>query len=266
MTEALTTLFENHEIRAIEQNGEVWFPLVDLAGAWGVQPNTLYQIIDRNEKKFSMMTSGVHVTCTDTVKGVNERGLYLMLGAINTDRLKDRNAAEAILRFQRWVPELIQKYRKGEIRQTLTHSELDIRQVLNTARLLANETGGDLAAFQKITLSKCGMSEWAPALDTVPALMHGEKGWLIPTQIAEKINDECITAREVNNFLYNAGYQYRNAGVWRLTDKGEMHGEEYTYESPSRHREIRIRWRESVMEASGLIRHPEQAALPGARV
>jgi len=265
MTEALTTLFENHEIRAIEQNGEVWFPLVDLAGAWGVDRTTPRHLIVRNPEVFEGMAIVGDVT-SQTEDRVNERGLYLLMGKISASRLKNKDAKIAIIRFQRWVPELIQKYRKGEIRQTLTHSELDIRQVLNTARLLANETGGDLAAFQKIALDKCGMSEWAPALDTVPALMHGEKGWLIPTQIAEKINDECITAREVNNFLYNAGYQYRNAGVWRLTDKGEMHGEEYTYESPSRHREIRIRWRESVMEASGLVRHPEQAALPGARV
>jgi len=36
MTEALATLFEGKEIRAIEQNGEPWFPLIDLAAAWVV--------------------------------------------------------------------------------------------------------------------------------------------------------------------------------------------------------------------------------------
>ena len=266
MTEALTTLFENHEIRAIEQNGEVWFPLVDLAGAWGVQPNTLYQIIDRNEKKFSMMTSGVHVTCTDTVKGVNERGLYLMLGAINTDRLKDRNAAEAILRFQRWVPELIQKYRKGEIVQVPAEPDPVSASLLRNAgyadilieRYKWSREQANAFAFSRV------QEETKVIIQDKPTIQHGEPGiWFNATQLGL----ECgLTPEQFNMWLYNKGFVYRFGTVWRLQPKGEPHGREYTFEAPSGHREPRIAWRISILEASGLVRHPEQAALPGARV
>jgi prophage antirepressor-like protein len=48
MTPNLTQLFEGKEIRVIEQDNDFWFPLVDLATAWGLNPNTLYQLIARN--------------------------------------------------------------------------------------------------------------------------------------------------------------------------------------------------------------------------
>jgi len=36
MTEALSTLFEGHEIRVLEQDNDLWFPLTDIAKAWGI--------------------------------------------------------------------------------------------------------------------------------------------------------------------------------------------------------------------------------------
>jgi|GEM_PF-6316266 len=117
MTAPLATLFENKEIRAIEQDGDIIFPLADLASAWGVHRNTLPDIIDRHPDRFEgFHTTAAHETCAG-LRAVNEAGLYLLIGAISTDRLKNPAAAEAILRFQRWVPQLIKKYRKGEISQ-----------------------------------------------------------------------------------------------------------------------------------------------------
>jgi len=250
MTGDLTPLFEGKEIRAVEQAGEVWFPLTDLTTAWGLHRNTLRDIIQRNEKKFAgFVSTGAHETCAGLTV-VNEHGLYLLMGSVNTARLKNPVAAEAILRFQRWVPDLIKRYRKGELAQT-GNVDFEIQQAKHIAEL----TGGDLRAFQAAALKKCGMPEYADALmQSVPALVHGEPGWLNPSQLGERCG---LNAREINSWLYNHGFQYPEGPVWRLQPKGEEHGQEYWFEATSGHREIRIRWKESILTASGLIRQPE---------
>jgi len=251
VSEALATLFEGKEIRAIEQNGEILLPLADLTNAWGIHRNTLSQIIERNEKKFEgFHTTVAHESCAG-LHAVNEQGLYLLMGAVNTDRLKSPQAADAILRFQRWVPELIQKYRKKEIVQA---PAISIDTELQKARYLAEQTGGNLAAFQKIALSKCGEADYAPALDAAPAITHGETGWYNPTRLVVLCNDPDLTAERLNWYLKNKGFQYREGYLWRLTPDGMIHGREYQYEAPSGHRETRIAWRESVLYASGLKR------------
>ena len=263
-------LFEGKEVRAINQNGEVWMPLVDLAAAWGLGANTLYQAVSRNGKKFEGFTTGVHVTCTDTLQGVNEKGMYLLMGAINTDRLKNPDAAASILRFQRWVPELIQKYRKKEIVQSPTAPSINTEMQL--ARELAEQTGGNLRAFQKIALGKCGHADYAPALDETSQIIKGVPGWFTPTQLAALLHDPMINAERLNHYLNNnprdperRPFQYRDENrLWRLAPLGMEHGREYQFHGQGGHIEPRIEWKESILVASGLKRAiPEdQLALP----
>jgi len=263
MTDALTALFEGKEVRAIEQNGEVWFPLIDLTDMWGLHRNTLRDMIKRNEKKFQgFVSTCAHVTCAGQV-AVNEPGLYLLMGAVNTSRLKNPQAAEVILRFQRWVPKLIQQYRKKEIVQAPANQDEQIKSELSRASLIAQETGGDPRAFQRVALEKLGLGEYAKALDTLPpAIIHGEPGeWMNPTDIGY----ECaLTAQQVNYWLLNHEFQIRDGPLWRLTPKGMDYGEEYVFEATSKHSEIRIRWHRSVLIASGLKRSQAetQIALP----
>ena len=250
MSGELATLFEGREVRVIERDGEPWFPLVDLAEAWGINRKTPANLIDRNKEIFDGMA---HVgVCNIPDDEVNERGLYLLMGKVSADRLKNPEAKAAMIRFQRWVPELIQRYRKKEIAQVQPAvNTLDTE--LDRARTIAELTGTDLRTMQAAALRKCGLKEYADAL--TPSLMHGEAGtWLNPTQIGTRCGH---TAREVNNFLEWHRFQYRGPdGIWRLTDKGELHGEEYDYPTVNKHIEIRIRWRESILVASGLVREP----------
>ncbi len=263
MTEAIATLFESKEIHVIECNGEPWFPLADLADVWGINDSTPRNLIIRNREIFE----GLSVLDGDvTYQGlecVNERGLYLLIGKINADRLKNPEAKAAIIRFQRWVPELIQKYRKKEIVQE-TAAGPAIDSELRKARQLAEQTGGNLQAFQKIALEKCGCGDYAPALDSsVPSVVHGDPGWFNPSQLVAKCNDPQLTAERLNWYLKNHEFQYRDGYIWRLTPRGMEHGKEYLYTAPSQHQEIRIAWRESVLYASGLKRQmsEDQTAL-----
>ena len=156
MTEALATLFEGKEVHTFEHAGEIWFPLTDLASAWGVDRKTPGNLIGRNQEIFEgMFLSEGDVTYHD----VNERGLYLLMGKISADRLKNPDAKAAMIRFQRWIPELIQKYRKGEIRQTAPDPDKMIKSELSTAKMLADATGRDVTAFQAIALERCGLKD-----------------------------------------------------------------------------------------------------------
>jgi len=73
MTE-LIPQFEGKEIRAIEQNGDVWIPIVDLAEAWNIGRDTVSKLIERNKRLFEGFTSLVYVTSTSTEIGkkINE--------------------------------------------------------------------------------------------------------------------------------------------------------------------------------------------------
>jgi prophage antirepressor-like protein len=262
LTEELATLFEGKEIRAVEQDGRIWFPLADLCEAWGVHRNTLNQIIERNQKKFDgRHTSLAHVTCAGLI-AVDELGLYLLIGAVNSDRLKNPVAAEAILRFQRWVPELIQRYRKKEIVQVQQGPVLETE--IRHARTLAEKCGKNPDAFLAIALEKCGDGDYARALQA-PAVVHGEPGWYNITQLVGLCNDSLLNPERLNHFLNNRGFQYRDENrLWRLTPAGMEHGKEYLYTSPHQHSEIRVSWRESILYASGLKRPlaENQTALP----
>jgi len=263
MTGDLVPLFEGKEIHIIEQNGVAWIPLADLAAAWGIDRKTPGNLIGRNQEIFEgMFRSDGDVTYHD----VNECGLYLLMGKISADRLKNPEAKAAMIRFQRWVPELIQRHRKGEIAQ-----RVDIKSELQRAKEYAGFCERDVGSFQAAVFKKHGMPEFADALQ-VPALVHGETGWFNVTQLVAMCNDPLLNPERLNWYLANnpkdperRPFQYRDENhLWRLTPLGKEHGKEYWYTAPSQHQEIRIAWRESVLYSSGLKRSisGDQAALP----
>lgn len=270
MTEALAPLFEGKPIAVVEDAGELWFPVTDLAAAWGIDKNTLPHQIDRNTELFLGMHADKYVTYpTGQIQAtcVNERGLYLLIGRINADRLKNPQAKEAILRFQRWVPELIQRYRKKEIVQVPATPEIlpELRQAKEEAAICGCEPTILLAAVYR----KHGEVEKANAL--VPAITRGEPGWYNPSGLVELCNDPNLTPERLNQYLANyrengewRPFQYREGKIWRLTKRGMDHGREYPFNLGNGHSEPRIAWRESILYASGL-KHDlpaSQATLP----
>lgn len=255
--------FEGKEVRVIERDGEPWFPLVDLAEAWGINRKTPGNLIDRNKEIFDGMA---HVgVCNIPDDEVNERGLYLLMGKISADRLKNPQAKEALIRFQRWVPELIQRYRKKEIvPKPEPVQELDevIAFDLIEARQIATLTETDPKVMQAAILRKHGYPELADVM--APSVVHGESGWYNPTRLVALCNDPDLTPERLNWYLKNKGFQVKENGIWRLTPAGLIHGKEYPFNAPSGHSEPRIAWRESVLYASGLKRPlaEDQMALP----
>jgi prophage antirepressor-like protein len=106
--------------------GEPYFALIDLEAAWGVARKTLFQIIDRHPEIFSSdiplvfkMKTRENLSDSKTAKKsltlVNEQGLYSVMVRINVNKLSNLEARKAIHEFQKFVPELLQKFRKGHL-------------------------------------------------------------------------------------------------------------------------------------------------------
>ena len=233
-------------------------PVVDIAENLGYTRSSITNTITKNKELFEGFTSN---EALPTIGGIQ---VFLCMNSTGIERLilllrPMKNRAELCQRVESFRAKAFGKLAEQKVGPAPPNPDAALKASLSTARLLATETGGDLAAFQRIALEKCGLGDWAPALSTVPK--HGEPGWYNPTQLGEMCG---LTAEQVNAYLYNTAFQYREGRIWRLNPTGEMHGKEYIFEATSGHREIRIRWRESILYASGLKRpiDESQIALP----
>ena len=281
MTEALA-LFEGNEIRTLEQNGDIWLPVVDLAEAWKIARNTVSGIIDRNQRLFDGYTTLVHVTCTSKDAGkenlnaslrcVNEQGLYLLMGRINTERLKDPYAKETILRFQRWIPELVKAFRKGELKPS-KEIEAMVRSHLNIADAMVQYAHVDRGIMTTVALARVE-SETGADLSWLKGLIRKDRqqppGYLNAGQVGEELGG--LSANSVNKILAQLGYQYWMVDRWQPTLIGMNYGENMPYtvinKNGSSHSGYQLRW--SPMMVARLRAHIDGTAqieqATGARV
>ena len=245
-------------------------PVVDIAENIGYSRSSITKTLN----KYSTDFEGLKTFQTLPTAHGAQQFLCLNLKAI--DRLilhlnPAENRQELYAKVQEFRIKAYERMDQGQI-LLATASEpkknLNLDDELVKAGMLAEKTGAPLKSFQAIALRKCGFADYASALEQ-HGLVHGEKGWHNPTELCEILKDPLIVpgnrgAEMINTYLKNQGFQYRDwDGLWRLTEKGEPHGQEYWYETTTKHREIRIRWRESILIASGLKRtlSPDQARL-----
>ena len=188
-----------------------------------------------------------------------------MMGKVTAGRAKNKDARAAIIRFQKWYPELIQKYRKGTIQSQLPAPDLVAKSLLEKSEykkiLIENY---DFSKEEAVAIclglvhKDTGVSFHKPAV-----ISHSETDWMNPTDLGR----ECgLTGEQVNQWLYNHKLQYPTWNgqikIWRLTAEGEEFGEEYPMELSNKHSEIRIRWHKSVKDfAPGIKRAANQAAI-----
>ena len=115
MTEALANLFGDHDIRVLEKDGEVWFPVYDLSKAWGIDRSTIPKQIERHPDDFKGCVSDVDILSTGSaIKCVNEPGLYAVLAITSIKTVKNPGAKEVIRKFRATAPRAIQAIRKKE--------------------------------------------------------------------------------------------------------------------------------------------------------
>jgi hypothetical protein len=260
---SLTNLFEGKEVRLVEHNGDVWMPVSDLAAAWGIDRTTPIKIINRNLDVFKDMVTILDGDITSHAGfHVNERGLYLMMGKISASRLKFLAAKEAIIRFQKWYPELVQKYRKKEIVQIQKGPDYPgIIQKLKFIRSVHEETGWNLLELQKEVLREAGMisltyhiePEKPVALPAPPK----PKDYLTATDIGERCGK---SAEEVNIWMYQRKPPLiirDDVSGWRLTTWGKDFGEERAVELVGGTVVWRIKWKKDVLRLFNVFDHME---------
>jgi len=244
--QALTTT--GKPVRTIPSEIGIVIPVTDIVENIGYSRSSITKAITENPLTFKGFTS---IQSLPTAGGIqkhlclNKNGLERLLLIIRPAKTK----GELCERIEAFRIKAFGRMERNEV--DLPEPVPLIQEEIDRAKLLAEVTGGNLREFQKIALMKCGYGDYAKALDE-PAITHGETGWYNPTRLITLCNDPDLTPERLNWYLHNKGFQYRDGYIWRLTDTGKIHGMEYQYEAPSGHREIRIRWRESILYASGL--------------
>jgi hypothetical protein len=178
--------------------------------------------------------------------------------------LKPARSRDSFDKFMEFKERALDRLNGDRLSTAQVHSDKgnDLNSEITKAKMLAQATGGDVREFQAIALAKCGYSDYIPALKTA-SVNRGESGWFNPTQLVTLCNDPLLNAERLNYYLANnprdperRPYQYRDENrIWRLTPLGMEHGREYIFRGIGGHTEPRIEWRESILYASGLLKH-----------
>jgi len=239
---ALTELFEDKEIRILEHEHDIWIPIADLAAAWGIDRSTPDKIIDRNEEVFFGLSNTVlDVTSNTTTRCLNERGLYLMMGKVSPSRLKKPEAKKTIIRFQRWFPELIQKYRRKEMVELPLSKKgtIDtINHYLDIADIAINRSGvpKDIAHGQAWALANVetkveltlavssyvkAQSQQLQLLEGIPQDKKDYDMYFSITKVAASLK---LPIDKVRNVLESLNIIYFENGFWKLTAHGMQYG------------------------------------------
>lgn len=250
----VSKLFEGKEIRAIYINGEPWIPIVDISEAWGIDRSNPTKIIKRNREVFTGLSTVVDVTSPATspsdiignsLKCVNEKGVYVLALKVSAGRIKNKEVKERIIRFQKWVPELIQQFRKGEIIQNnqikkpvdILNEQLDIAesiikrteipkgQAYAYAIILAGDKAGiDLQCYATYFSAQTKQNLLPePVIEVLPEDIADYERHFSLKKVAESQGIQ-KPENEIRNLMERLGIIYRENNMWHLTREGEKYG------------------------------------------
>lgn len=248
-TQITSKLFEGKEIRAIEYAGEVWVPIVDISEAWGMDRSTPTKIINRNPEIFAGLSTVVDVTSptkltTDsvgnTLRCVNEQGVYVLALKVSAGRIKNKEVKATIIRFQKWVPELIQRYRKGELVELLpaknttdlVGEQLDLADMAikrsgvpkeiahsmawaTVGTITGNELNHSIAGYIKAQTKQLSLPE------AIPQDKADYDSYFSRKQLCEFLK---LPDAKILNTLESLNIIYFENRIWHLTKKGEQYG------------------------------------------
>ena len=248
MTNELTNLFEGHDIRVLEKDGEIWFPIYDLSKAWGIDDSTIFKQIERHPDDFSGCVSDVDNLSTGMIKCVNEPGLYAVLAISSVKNVKNPGARDVIRKFRAAAPKLIQQYRKKEIAPIKCEILEDlVRQHLQIADSMAQFAHVDRGIAVSVALARVEYDTGAD-LTCYKNLIRKERqqapGYLTPTQIGQELGG--LSAHNINKMLVQLGYQYFLGDRWQPTEIGKNFGENLPFavslKSGGVHSDYQLKW------------------------
>ena len=259
----LSKVFDDKQIRAMEMDGEIWVPMVDLAEAWEVDRSTLTKIINRNPDVFKSLSTVVDVTSPNKIQPnpetvnnslrlVNERGMIVLGLKVSAGHIKNKVVKDKIIEFQLWVPELLRDLRKGMVKLTtapqqlmlpdvkkpvdILKEELDVADELVSRAGLTKEQAQSYAVILAGERSGINLQCYATAIKAQSTQLQLPEG-VTPLDQAEF--DSYFSRRTLARHFNKSEDQIRNAlenttiicrspgGSWHLTRYGEKFGKAF---------------------------------------
>jgi prophage antirepressor-like protein len=237
----LSQLFEGKEIRVVEQSEDFWMIVSDISKAWELHRNTLNELIDRNEWKFGgHYTTVAHGACAG-MTAVNETGMYLLMGAVHINLVKNEKSKAAIKKFNELWPDLVKSFRKGEVVQApvvlqspidIINERLDLADIAvkrsGVPKEIAHSMAWAVVDTKEISTSMAG---YIKAQSTQLQLIEAEP---VDREEFNKLHSRRDIARmmklsedKVRNVLESIGIIYFEHGIWKLTTKGQQFGKAF---------------------------------------
>jgi len=239
----LSNLFDGKEIRIAEQSNDYWWIVADLSKAWDLHRNTLNDIIGRHEWKFAgNYTTIAHGSCAGLI-GVNEVGVYLLMGAVHINQVKNEKAKTAIKKFNKAWPELVKSYRKGELVPQLPQSKqatldcvnhyLDLADIAikrsNVPKEIAHGQAWALAGTETGTEMVTAVAGYIKAqapqqlmiTEAIPQDKADYDMYFSLTKVATALK---LPIDKVRNVLESLNIIYFENGYWKLGKYGEKYG------------------------------------------
>jgi len=239
----LSNLFDGKEIRIAEQSNDYWWIVADLSKAWDLHRNTLNDIIGRHEWKFAgNYTTIAHGSCAGLI-GVNEVGVYLLMGAVHINQVKNEKAKTAIKKFNKAWPELVKSYRKGELVPQLPQSKqatldcvnhyLDLADIAikrsNVPKEIAHGQAWALAGTETGTEMVTAVAGYIKAqapqqlmiTEAIPQDKADYDMYFSLTKVAAALK---LPIDKVRNVLESLNVIYFENGYWKLGKYGEKYG------------------------------------------
>jgi hypothetical protein len=268
MTTELSILdWKDKPIRFIKEDEQTFVPVVDIAGAIGVDKRSCLRLLDRNSALFSSYERGVHL---ETLGGMqytrclNRDGTLGLLFKLSTNHVRDTAIREKLVEFQKWAIDKLSQVGTLRPAQLSESKEPDYSQCLiavkfaqELSRLVDTDPlplvrqaldHYDLGMYgglikPRTLLERHGIID-RPALPPAPPK---PKLWLTPTDIGKEAGK---TAQEINQWLWNNDYQRKDQQTdeWRITPKGKSIGGEERYEQyESGHLGWHVVWNRAVL-------------------
>ena len=280
-----TERFMGMAVRIHNPNVKPMIPLNDIAEVIGYDRSTLRKLMNRNIK---VLEEEVGKAVMDSPQGKQENivisyaGTLSLLSKIDYLRIKDKDKANKIIEFQKWVKsslvEKMQVQAKLPVHEALkpsgTVNEV-MSRYMESARTASREMGVplDLAMAKALVLAGrdlhmdlTGYSRLLPASATpqlrpgpvVPTGQFVTDGYLSASEIAHRLNSRNggnLRGKHINKYLQNQGFLYKNEELrWCMTDLGARYGRVFAFAASSGHVDYFIRWNPEVMQASRMIR------------
>jgi prophage antirepressor-like protein len=208
----LTKVFDDHELRIIEKDGEAWFVGKDVAETLGYSDTSgaLKKHVDNEDKLTRQIDDSGQKR---TVYVINESGLYsLVLKSKMPDAKK----------FKRWVTSevlpSIRKHGAYMTNETIEQALLNPDTLIQLATNLKEERTQRLIAEQRV-------NELQPKADYYDSILKN-KSLMTISIIAKNYG---MSATKMNELLHDLGVQYKQSKTWLLygkhQDKGYTHTE-----------------------------------------